>query len=81
MKVPNVVLVANEIDQKEYNERTPLLKGSARSYVAIAGDEEAPCVLHEENPTQEPPRNIGGVISILLLGSWSLSLHCLHFWT
>lgn len=57
---------------------TPLIKGLVPAlpvnYAGVAvkrNDEEAPCLsaLPDKQPLQEIPRNVAGVISILLLGT------------
>lgn len=70
-------LTNNDRECHEADERTPLLKEEVARYSAGNGngtiarvchvDEEAAPLADKSTP-QEQPRNIGGVISILLIG-------------
>jgi len=71
--------LANNNGQSVPNERTPLLKKeSARldnDVPCVAKfDEEAARALVDKSLPEEEPRSIGGVISILLIGVFSLEI-------
>jgi len=65
----------NTANDNRLNERTPLLKQHRLEQVPTSVDEEAQCPTSVNKPLiRDTPQNIGGVISILLLGAKTKSL-------